>query len=73
MSLATKAQPITTNVSDLPDTLYHVTCCDDDIALCGQDVSDYPETDGDGELHCVVCEDLDDGDVPCCDTCVWID
>lgn len=41
-----------------PD-VFHTTCCeDDDLALCGLDVSDLPFTDGEDEQNCIVCEDL---------------
>lgn len=37
----------------------HVTCClDDDMALCGLDVTDAPWGAGDDELMCVVCAHL---------------
>jgi hypothetical protein len=44
------------------DELIHITCCNDDVALCGTDVSDapvkgwdtYPDPD-----DCIVCEEID--------------
>lgn len=46
---------------DTPDTsaaheLHHLTCCvDDDLALCGLDVSLVAWTSGVGEQPCIVC------------------
>jgi len=43
------------------DELHHICCCvDDDLALCGRDVSDEPYLDNcDGERDCLVCKYLD--------------
>lgn len=50
--------PLTLLVKERPE-LFHTCCCDDDdVALCGEDVSMMPFTDGDGEQCCMVCEDL---------------
>lgn len=43
--------------------VWHVFCCDENLALCGTDVTNFPITDGDGELMCVVCDELDS--IPC--------
>lgn len=47
------------------DTLYHIFCeCDEDLGLCGLDISDYAISDPlDGDPVCVVCLDLEF--VPC--------
>jgi hypothetical protein len=39
--------------------LTHVVCCDENRALCGKDVTDTEWTDGDGEVTCVICDDLE--------------
>jgi hypothetical protein len=48
--------------SDNDDNLVHIMCCrDNDVALCGTDISDAPILD-DGwyEEDCVVCDNLGD-------------
>jgi hypothetical protein len=37
-----------------PD-VHHLLCCDPDVAMCGQDVSGHPFTDGVGEIPCPLC------------------
>jgi hypothetical protein len=37
----------------------HVVCCNEDIALCGTDVSGQPFVGGDFPVDCVVCLDTD--------------
>lgn len=61
--------------ADRDDDLIHTTCChDDDLALCGADLTGEPWTEG-GDNLCVVCEallDAEDADgvvyclCPCC-------
>lgn len=41
----------------------HLYCCDPDVGICGEDLSDTPEVD-DGQL-CVVCADLEDQPCTC--------
>lgn len=49
----------TTTAQDTGDNLTHSVCaCDDDLALCGADVSGQPWADDDEEVDCVVCQDL---------------
>ena len=49
------------------DDIVHITCCDDDLALCGTDVSDCDDSDDDET--CVVCVDL--ANAPCSAGCDW--
>lgn len=44
--------------------LTHIYCCDPDLALCGEDLTDIPTVDEDTNL-CVVCEDLEDQPCTC--------
>lgn len=46
--------------TDHGEDLDHVVCCDDDIALCGADVSghDWGEGTFDPTQMCVVCREL---------------
>lgn len=54
--LGIRQQPTTTIY--LPE-MFHQTCCEDDnLGLCGTDVTDLPWTDGFGEEPCLVCADL---------------
>ena len=69
MTTLLETKPAITDGSGNPDELFHIICCDDDIALCGTDVSKMAETEPDGEPHCVVCEDLYTLDNPCGPTC----
>lgn len=64
MSTNTQPQPATTGTGG-DDELHHAWCCDEDVALCGTDISDAETTDGEGWLHCVVCVELEAADVPC--------
>lgn len=45
------------------DDLDHTVCCDENIALCGRDVTDEPWVEVGSPNQCVVCEDL--WDQPC--------
>lgn len=47
------------------DDLHHVTCCDDDIAMCGLDVTDVPWGDGEGEVLCPLCAIAEEEDLAC--------
>lgn len=47
------------------DDLDHYVCCDNDVALCGADVSDAEWSEDLPDL-CVVCDDLDGFDCPRC-------
>lgn len=39
--------------------LTHVICCNEDIAVCGTDVSDEPFVGDDVPVDCIVCLDAD--------------
>jgi hypothetical protein len=71
MTTKAEAKPVPTDGSKTPDELFHITCCNDDIALCGLDVMSYSEVSGKGEPNCVVCEDLNKDDIPCSPTCTF--
>jgi hypothetical protein len=64
MDTLTKNAPIRTR-EDPPD-IFHMLCCEENIAMCGTDVTDLPDTDGTGEQQCVVCVELDEGNCPKC-------
>lgn len=49
------------------EDLIHLVCCDDDVALCGEDVSGQAWTGG--TQWCVVCKDLDPLPVACGPQC----
>lgn len=57
---ATAPSPATAGV-DLD--LNHLYCCDPNVALCGTDVSAFPEVDDD--TNRVVCLDLEDDECDC--------
>ena len=61
--LATCESPASASLDD--NTLFHIFCeCDEDLGLCGLDISDYAISDPlDGDPVCVVCLDLEF--VPC--------
>lgn len=65
MQTLTKHQVIGATSGDAPD-IFHMFCCDENIAMCGTDVTDHPVTDGDGEQQCVVCVELDYGNCAKC-------
>lgn len=57
-----------------PDTHHFVCCCDEDTAMCGEDVTELPWVDDLTDVDvCVVCDDLWADDSPCprcgCVTC----
>ncbi len=62
---ATTTAPAGTRTSGAE--LDHYTCCDENRALCGTDVTGAPEIDTDAT--CVVCIDLEATDAPCCTDC----
>lgn len=66
MTTHTETRPL--GAEELLDAsnMSHIVCCDDDIALCGIDVSDTPWRDDDFEVECVVCAELEDYDCPKC-------
>lgn len=49
---------------DDPD-LIHVFCCDENTGLCGLDLSECPLVPVWTPTSCVVCNDLEEQDVPC--------
>lgn len=63
MTLATAPAPAT---SDTGSDTCHVFCCDPDIALCGEDVSDVPEVPAGVGDDCIVCLDLETQPCPRC-------
>lgn len=47
-------------------TVYHLICCDPDVALCGEDVSDVPFRElRANEVLCPLCKLAEDEDYPC--------
>lgn len=62
-----ETKPVETNTG-APE-VHHITCCEDDIALCRIDVTGFPRNNGEGEQRCVVCYDLNDDDIPCGPDC----
>jgi uncharacterized protein (DUF1778 family) len=57
---APAADSSTTPASELT----HRYCCDENLALCGLDITELGEARP-GEQDCVVCEDLDEADIAC--------
>jgi len=55
-SLETKTRPY---ASTDDNASYHYWCCDEDVSLCGLDISEIEEGIGEGETLCIVCDDLD--------------
>lgn len=45
--------------------LHHLTCCDDDIAICGADVSGQEWSNGDGAAPCLDCARAHANGEPC--------
>lgn len=54
--------------TDDPANMIHAFCwCDESIAICGADLSDYKEVlSPDVEAECIVCDDLEDRPCPRC-------
>lgn len=46
--------------------IFHMFCCDENVAMCGTDVTGLPRTSGEGEQECVVCVALDALDCAVC-------
>lgn len=44
---------------------HHIVCCDDDIAICGQDVSQHAWSDGKGTAQCQTCRRMERDGEPC--------
>lgn len=61
MSTQTIISPVL-NTTDEDDDLEHVYCCNENLALCGTDLTTYPEAEGTYEAPtpdtCLVCDDL---------------
>lgn len=48
------------------ENVNHLTCCDDDVALCGADVSAEPECGpGCDCVPCPLCQLMQDSGIPC--------
>ncbi|MFE9736154.1 hypothetical protein ACFYO9_37510 [Streptomyces sp. NPDC005863] len=58
MTTTALPQPLITPRSDPNDDVTHLWCCDPNLAMCGEDVSDSPEVDDGVGQDCVVCVDL---------------
>lgn len=52
---AVLAEP-TATPSDVDDDITHTTCCDDNVAICGEDVSAAEWVEGRGDKPCPMCE-----------------
>lgn len=65
MKADTKVRASSSDTGDRPD-MHHYYCCDEDKALCGEDIRGVPENDGEGEQMCVVCDDLEEVPCPVC-------
>ena len=50
--------------NDDPD-IYHLTCCSEDVAMCGKDVSDAEWADGDDGTMCPLCRLVAEDGLPC--------
>jgi hypothetical protein len=37
------------------DDICHLWCCDEDIAMCGEDITGHPQCPHDGIENCIVC------------------
>ena len=48
-----------------PGDEFHLFCCDENIALCGVDLTHVPITDGVDETPCPMCFDLEDSPCAC--------
>lgn len=73
MATSTEPLPVDTDTGDGEDGLSHCYCeCDEDIALCGTDVSGHAFDDAiDSEdLLCVVCVELEFKTCSRCGSCV---
>jgi hypothetical protein len=59
MSVQTLLSPTLTSTVD--ET--HIVCCDDNVAMCGADVTGTPWVESDDV--CPLCELVEDEDLPC--------
>lgn len=55
------------------DGMHHLTCCDDDTAMCGKDVAAVPFCDeGHEDPPCPVCAYVKESGLPCpVSGCTW--
>lgn len=53
------------------DSLDHVYCCDENVSLCGLDLSDVPIVKLDADRLCKICEEL--ADLPCGPECPYLE
>lgn len=64
VSTLLEASPVTT-AAGADDDLTHVTCCDDDTAMCGFNVANQRWADDDEETTCPLCAWADEMDLAC--------
>lgn len=61
MTTTTAPSPVIVSATATESDLSHTVCeCDENAALCGLDVTEFPWDDDEDSPECVVCEDLDD-------------
>jgi len=48
-----------------PSDLHHLWCCDENVGMCGFDISKLPINDGEDDEPCTVCYDLVEADEDC--------
>jgi hypothetical protein len=64
------ATPQTTPARTADDNISHIVCCDENTALCGLDVTDYPWIDLPEQYDCPLCVLAAETDTCCpCPTC----
>jgi hypothetical protein len=54
--------PVTAGAAD---DLTHVTCCDDNVAMCGENVSGQRWVDDSEETTCPICAWAEEADLAC--------
>ncbi|ASR80061.1 hypothetical protein SEA_ARCADIA_40 [Arthrobacter phage Arcadia] len=38
-----------------PPEMHHLWCCNENLSLCGEDITNLPINDGEGDQLCVIC------------------
>lgn len=62
----TAPQVETRHRAELPDDLFHWVCCDTNVAICGEDVTDAAWSQAGIEIMCPLCALLENDPCPKC-------
>jgi hypothetical protein len=65
VSVAIDDRPVTTSAGQDDDDFDHIICCDDNVAMCGRDVTLDEWSENEENPECPLCTYLWDSGLPC--------